>query len=120
MLAQAEALAFGTDPDAELIEPYRRMPGNRPSTVFFASQLTPRTLGALVAAYEHKVFTLGTIWGIDSFDQWGVELGKKLAGRIADELEAPQGTLEHDSSTNALIARYGASVSAPESASTSD
>ena len=56
------------------------------------SQLTPRTLGALVAAYEHKVFTLGTIWGIDSFDQWGVELGKKLAGRIADELEAPQGT----------------------------
>jgi glucose-6-phosphate isomerase len=114
LFAQAEALAFGTDPD-EAIEPYRRMPGNRPSTVFFASQLTPRALGALVAAYEHKVFTLGTIWGIDSFDQWGVELGKKLAGRIADELEAPQGTLEHDSSTNALIARYGASASASAS-----
>jgi glucose-6-phosphate isomerase len=105
LLAQAEALAFGTsDPS---LPPYRVMPGNRPSSVFMASQLTPFALGALVAAYEHKVMTLGTIWGIDSFDQWGVELGKKLATRIAAELAAPAGAaLDHDASTNALIRRY--------------
>jgi glucose-6-phosphate isomerase len=107
LLAQAEALAFGTGDEA--IEPYRAMPGNRPSSVLLTEQLTPRTLGALVAAYEHKVMTLGTIWGIDSFDQWGVELGKKLATRIADELTHP-GTipLDHDSSTNALLERFRA------------
>jgi glucose-6-phosphate isomerase len=104
LLAQAEALAFGTGD--EPIEPYRNMPGNRPSSVLLADRLGPRTLGAVVAAYEHKVFTLGTIWGIDSFDQWGVELGKKLATRFATELEAPDtAPLAHDSSSNALLAR---------------
>jgi glucose-6-phosphate isomerase len=105
MLAQAEALAFGTDDPT--LPPWRVMPGNRPSSTWFASQLTPRALGALVAAYEHKVMTLGTIWGIDSFDQWGVELGKVLAGRIAEELATgAEPALAHDSSTNALIRRY--------------
>jgi glucose-6-phosphate isomerase len=74
-------------------------------------RLTPRALGALVAAYEHKVMTLGTIWGIDSFDQWGVELGKKLATRIADELAHPGAIpLDHDSSTNALLERFRAAT----------
>ena len=82
------------------------MPGNRPSSVFLADRLEPATLGALVAAYEHKVLTLGAIWGIDSFDQWGVELGKKLAGRIASELASGDDTAQHDSSTNALLRRY--------------
>ncbi len=105
MLAQAEALAFGTDDPA--LPPARVMPGNRPSSVLLASQLTPATLGALVAAYEHKVMTLGTIWGIDSFDQWGVELGKLLAGRIAEDLTAVDPDVgAHDSSTSALIRRY--------------
>ncbi len=107
MLAQAEALAFGTDDPA--LPPWRVMPGNRPSSTWFAPQLTPHALGALVAAYEHKVMTLGTIWGIDSFDQWGVELGKVLAGRIAEELaKGADPALAHDSSTNALIRRYRA------------
>ncbi len=107
MLAQAEALAFGTDDPA--LPPWRVMPGNRPSSTWFTSQLTPHALGALVAAYEHKVMTLGTIWGIDSFDQWGVELGKVLAGRIAAELAAEaEPPLAHDPSTNALIRRYRA------------
>jgi glucose-6-phosphate isomerase len=105
MLAQAEALAFGTDDPA--LSDYRVMPGNRPSSVLMASQLTPFALGALVAAYEHKVMTLGTIWGIDSFDQWGVELGKVLAQKIAAEIMAPSDAgLAHDPSTNALIRRY--------------
>jgi glucose-6-phosphate isomerase len=105
MFAQAEALAFGTgDPS---LPPYRVMPGNRPSSVFFATQLTPATLGALVAAYEHKVFTLGVLWNIDSFDQWGVELGKKLAVKIAHELETGSDATAHDSSTAALIQRFG-------------
>ncbi len=86
LFAQAEALAFGTDDPT--LPPYRVMPGNRPSSTLIASQLTPFALGALVAAYEHKVMTLGTIWGIDSFDQWGVELGKKLAQKIAGEIAA--------------------------------
>lgn len=104
MLAQAEALAFGTDDPS--LPPWRVMPGNRPSSTWFAPQLTPHALGALVAAYEHKVMTLGTIWGIDSFDQWGVELGKVLAGRIAEELaKGTDAALAHDSSTNALIRR---------------
>jgi glucose-6-phosphate isomerase len=111
MLAQAEALAFGTNDPA--LPASRRMPGNRPSSVLLASQLTPATLGALVAAYEHKVMTLGTVWGIDSFDQWGVELGKALAGRIAGELTAAgdPSAAAHDSSTNTLIRRYRAGSS---------
>jgi glucose-6-phosphate isomerase len=114
VLAQAEALAFGRTPDqvraegtAEELVPHRVFEGDRPSNVILAERLTPATLGALVALYEHSVFTQGTIWGIDPFDQWGVELGKVLAQRIIPELERlaePQ--LGHDSSTNALIARY--------------
>ena len=114
VFAQAEALAFGKTeeqvraegtPDA--IAPHRVFEGNRPTNVILAESLTPYTLGTLVALYEHSVFTQGTIWGIDSFDQWGVELGKVLAKRIIPELEAPtEPELEHDSSTNALIRRY--------------
>jgi glucose-6-phosphate isomerase len=114
VFAQAEALAFGKTEEqlraegvSEAIVPHRVMQGNRPTNVLLAEQLTPHTLGALVALYEHSVFTQGTIWGIDSFDQWGVELGKALAKRIIPELEAErEPTLEHDSSTNALIRRY--------------
>ncbi len=104
LLAQAEALAFGA-PDAG--DPHRRFPGNRPSTVLLADQLTPRSLGQLVALYEHKVFTQATIWGINPFDQWGVELGKTLATNITAELTgtaAPNPT--RDSSTQSLISRY--------------
>ncbi len=105
MFAQAEALAFGTDDPA--LAPYKVMPGNRPSSVLMASQLTPFALGALIAAYEHKVMTLGTIWGVDSYDQWGVELGKVLAQKIAAEITAPGTVVSgHDPSTNALIRRY--------------
>ncbi|OHV74198.1 hypothetical protein BCD48_32465 [Pseudofrankia sp. BMG5.36] len=87
--------------------PHRVMPGDRPTTVLLAEQLTPRVLGALVALYEHSVFTQGTIWGIDSFDQWGVELGKVLAARMAPELAGgTEPELTYDSSTNALIRRY--------------
>jgi glucose-6-phosphate isomerase len=112
--AQAEALAFGKTPQELQAEntpawlvPHRTFEGNRPSNVILIEQLTPEALGKLVALYEHCVFTQGAIWQIDSFDQWGVELGKVLAGRIIPELEAlaePQ--LTHDSSTNALIRRY--------------
>jgi glucose-6-phosphate isomerase len=85
------------------------MPGNRPTNVLLAEKLTPHTLGALVALYEHSVFTQGTVWGIDSFDQWGVELGKALAVAIIPELEsAAEPGLHHDSSTNTLIRRYRA------------
>jgi glucose-6-phosphate isomerase len=114
VFAQAEALAFGKTeeqvraegtPDA--IVPHRVFEGNRPTNVILAESLTPYTLGTLVALYEHSVFTQGAIWGIDSFDQWGVELGKVLAKRIIPELEAPtEPELEHDSSTNELIRRY--------------
>ena len=87
--------------------PHRVFPGNRPTTTILADRLTPEALGALVALYEHSVFTQGAIWGIDSFDQWGVELGKVLATRIVAELEAEdEPALSHDSSTNALIRRY--------------
>jgi len=114
VFAQAEALAFGKTPDEVRAEgtpdwlvPHRTFEGNRPSTVILADRLTPETLGKLVALYEHSVFTQGTIWDINSFDQWGVELGKALAERIVGELErADEGTLQHDSSTNALIRRY--------------
>jgi glucose-6-phosphate isomerase len=103
LFAQGEALAFGKDSG----EPYRRFDGNRPSNTILAERLTPETLGALVALYEHSVFTQGAIWHIDSFDQWGVELGKVLAQKTATELEsAAEPELAHDSSTNALIRRY--------------
>jgi glucose-6-phosphate isomerase len=116
VLAQSEALAFGKTASEVAAEgvapelvPHRTFPGNRPSSVFFADQLTPHALGALVAAYEHKVLTLGILWGIDSFDQWGVELGKVLAGRIITELQADtEPALVHDASTNALIRGYRA------------
>jgi glucose-6-phosphate isomerase len=104
LFAQTEALAFGQQSD----EPYRNFEGNRPTNTILAPKLTPRVLGQLVATYEHKVFTQGAIWGINSFDQWGVELGKKLAQRIAPELTADAPELGHDSSTNALIRRYRA------------
>jgi glucose-6-phosphate isomerase len=103
LFAQTEALAFGqAAPD-----PARRFEGNRPTNTILADRLTPATLGALVALYEHKVFVQGAIWRINSFDQWGVELGKVLAKRIIPELES-ESELAHDSSTNALIRRYRA------------
>jgi glucose-6-phosphate isomerase len=114
VFAQAEALAFGRTPDEVAAEgtppalvPHRVFEGNRPTSVILAEELTPRILGTLVALYEHSVFTQGTIWGIDSFDQWGVELGKVLAKAIIPELQSPgEPALAHDSSTNALIRRY--------------
>ena len=116
VFAQAQALAFGkTEQEVRAegtpgpVVPHRVMPGNRPTNVLLAQKLTPHTLGTLVALYEHSVFTQGTIWGIDSFDQWGVELGKALAVAIIPELEsAGEPDLQHDSSTNALIRRYRA------------
>jgi len=114
VFAQAEALAFGktaeqvrAEDTAEQVVPHRVFEGNRPSNILLAEQLSPFTLGALVALYEHSVFTQGTIWSINSFDQWGVELGKALAQRIIPELTATdEPDLAHDSSTNALIRRY--------------
>ena len=89
--------------------PHRVFTGNQPSTTILAERLTPETLGKLVALYEHSVFTQGVIWGVDSFDQWGVELGKALAQRIVPELtSAGEPPLAHDSSTNRLIRRYRA------------
>jgi glucose-6-phosphate isomerase len=114
VFAQAEALAFGKTPEqvkkegtADWLVPHRVFEGNRPSSVIFLDKLTPEALGKLVALYEHSVFTQGTIWHIDSFDQWGVELGKVLAQRIIPEIESPtEPKLAHDSSTNSLIRRY--------------
>jgi glucose-6-phosphate isomerase len=114
VLAQAEALAFGkaanevaAEGTPEWLVPHRTFAGNRPSNVLLAESLTPEVLGALVALYEHSVFVQGAIWSIDSFDQWGVELGKVLAQRIVPELESvAEPDLAHDSSTNALIRRY--------------
>jgi glucose-6-phosphate isomerase len=116
LLAQTEALAFGRTAEQLAAEgsppeqtPHRVTLGNRPTTTILADELSPASLGALVALYEHKVFVQGTIWGIDSFDQWGVELGKALANRIIPELEAAEEpALTHDSSTNTLIRRYRA------------
>ena len=114
LFAQSEALAFGKTADevraegtVEALVPHRVFQGNRPSNTLLAERLTPHTLGALVALYEHSVFTQGVIWDIDSFDQWGVELGKVMAEKTAAELAAKDTpTLAHDSSTNALIGRY--------------
>jgi glucose-6-phosphate isomerase len=114
VLAQTEALAFGKTPEQVKAEgtpdwlvPHRVFEGNRPSNTVLAEKLTPQTLGKLVALYEHCVFTQGVIWNIDSFDQWGVELGKVLAQRIIPELESKtEPELKHDSSTNSLIRRY--------------
>jgi glucose-6-phosphate isomerase len=114
LFAQAEALAFGKTSEELAAEgshasqtPFRVCEGNRPTNVILADRLTPHALGALVALYEHSVFTQGAVWGIDSFDQWGVELGKALAQRIIPELAASaEETKAHDSSTNGLIRRY--------------
>jgi len=114
LFAQTEALAFGKTADEikaegipDWLVPHRVFEGNRPTNTILAERLTPEILGALVALYEHSVFTQGTIWNIDSFDQWGVELGKVLAKRVISELEsAAEPTLKHDSSSNALIRRY--------------
>ncbi len=120
MLAQGEALAFGKPAEQVAAEgvspdlvPHRTFPGNRPSSTILADRLTPAVLGALVALYEHSVYTQGVIWGINPFDQWGVELGKVLAGRIIPELaSSTEPALAHDSSTNALIRRYRAARTA--------
>jgi glucose-6-phosphate isomerase len=114
LIAQGEALAFGKSADEvraegtpEALVPHRTFEGNRPSTTILAAKLTPHTLGALIALYEHSVFVQGVIWDIDSFDQWGVELGKQLAKATIAELTATdEPKLAHDSSTNALIRRY--------------
>jgi glucose-6-phosphate isomerase len=114
VFAQAEALAFGkTREEVEAegtpawLAPHRVFPGNRPSNTILAERLDPATLGKLVGLYEHSVFTQGVIWNIDSFDQWGVELGKVLAQRIIPELESKSdASLHHDPSTNNLIRRY--------------
>ena len=112
-MAQSEALAFGKTAEEVKAEgtpdwlvPHRVFEGNRPSNTILAHRLTPEGLGKLVALYEHSVFTQGAVWGIDSFDQWGVELGKVLAQNIIPELEGrEEPALEHDSSTNSLIRR---------------
>jgi len=114
VFAQTEALAFGKTAEQvkaegtpEWLIPHRVFEGNRPSNTILADQLDPEILGKLVALYEHSVFTQGVIWNIDSFDQWGVELGKVLAQRIIPELEnATEPKLKHDSSTNNLISYY--------------
>ncbi len=113
VFAQTQALAFGKTADEvraegteERLVAHRTFDGNRPTNTILAERLTPETLGALIALYEHSVFTQGTIWGVDSFDQWGVELGKVLATRIAPQLTATEPPHERDGSTNALITRY--------------
>jgi glucose-6-phosphate isomerase len=113
LFAQTEALAFGKTREQAEAEgvaadqlPHRVFPGNHPTNTILAPALTPSTLGQLIALYEHKVFTQGTIWHIDSFDQWGVELGKVLATRIGAELADEDPMLGHDASTNSLIRRY--------------
>ena len=116
VFAQAEALAFGkteaevrAEGTPEHVIPHRVMEGNRPTNTILADRLTPHRLGSLIALYEHSVFTQGVLWGIDSFDQWGVELGKALAVKIIPELASDdEPDLQHDSSTNALIRRYRA------------
>ncbi len=104
LFAQSEALAFGRAAADD--EPYRQFDGNRPNTVILAEQLTPSVLGQLIALYEHIVHVQGTVWGVNSYDQWGVELGKELANRITPELIGDPSPPTHDSSTNALISWY--------------
>ncbi|MFM7135088.1 MAG: glucose-6-phosphate isomerase, partial [Planctomycetota bacterium] len=115
LFAQGEALAFGKTPaevraegTAEWLVPHRTFPGNRPSNTLLCEKLSPRMLGRIIALYEHKVFVQGSIWRVNSFDQWGVELGKVLAKRIIPELSGPKPKPMHDGSTNALIAKYRA------------
>jgi glucose-6-phosphate isomerase len=116
LFAQSEALAFGKTADevraegvAEALVSHRTFPGDRPSSTLLLERMTPAALGKLIALYEHKVFVQGTIWGVNSFDQWGVELGKVLAKRIASEIDSESApALTHDSSTNALLKRYRA------------
>jgi glucose-6-phosphate isomerase len=123
VFAQTQALAFGKTAEEvraegtpERLVPHRTFEGNRPTNTILAERLTPETLGALVALYEHSVFTQGTIWQIDSFDQWGVELGKALATRIVPELASHvEPVLTHDSSTNTLIRHYRRIKAAPDS-----
>ena len=111
--AQTEALAFGktaeqcrAEGDPENLVPFKTFEGNRPTNTLLADDLTPETLGALIALYEHKVFVQGVIWNIFSFDQWGVQLGKVLAKNVLKDLTAEKPEMKHDSSTNALIMRY--------------
>jgi glucose-6-phosphate isomerase len=118
VIAQGAALAFGktsaevkAEGSPDRLAPHRTFEGNRPSTMNFADKLTPETLGKLVALYEHSVFTQGLIWGIDSFDQWGVELGKVLATRIIEKISGSNKVDNHDSSTNTLIRHYRADAS---------
>jgi glucose-6-phosphate isomerase len=106
--AQAEALMNGNA--APELPPHRVCPGNHPSNMLILDQLTPFTLGALIALYEHKTFVQGALWNVNSFDQWGVELGKTLAARILSELEGSPAAHPHDSSTAALIARAAAAL----------
>jgi glucose-6-phosphate isomerase len=121
VLAQSEALAFGKMEEEaradlagqglkgealEQLLPYKVFPGNRPSSTLFYESLTPHRLGTLIALYEHKIFTQGVIWNINSFDQWGVELGKQLAGTLLKELAGPEPVTSHDASTNGLIDHY--------------
>ena len=114
MLAQGEALAFGKSAEElraegcpDWLVPHRTFEGNRPSNTLLLERLTPAALGKLIALYEHIVYTQGAIWRVNPFDQWGVELGKVLAGRIVPELAAQEEhSLPHDSSTSALIRRY--------------
>ncbi|MGH8160783.1 MAG: glucose-6-phosphate isomerase, partial [Gammaproteobacteria bacterium] len=116
LFAQTEALAFGKTPDqvraegtSDWLVPHRVCDGNRPTNTLLMDRLTPRALGTLVALYEHSVFVQGAIWHIDSFDQWGVELGKQLAKKVILQLQdREEPKLAHDSSTNALIRRYRA------------
>jgi glucose-6-phosphate isomerase len=102
-LAQSEALARGRTLEEAGGAAHKVFPGNRPSTTFAYRRLDPRTLGRIIALYEHKVFVMGAIWGINSFDQWGVELGKQLATKIRPELDAPGPATGHDASTNGLL-----------------
>ena len=113
VFAQTEALAFGKTADecrregvSEELVPFKTFEGNRPTNTLLCEQLTPETLGALIALYEHKVFVQGVVWNIYSYDQWGVQLGKVLAKGVLADLTADKPSMAHDQSTNALIERY--------------
>lgn len=105
--AYQELIKGGSAPQAaESLAPHKTFSGNRPSNSILFRQLTPRTLGTLIAMYEHKIFVQGAVWGVNSYDQWGVELGKVLAKQVLSELQNPAAPLAHDASTNALISYY--------------